>query len=187
MAWPRDDAKLDRVRGADGRARARRDRRARSRQRPLPDELLGDEGLRRGRLPARGRADARSASRRRPTTPRGRRGRPTCGSFAGYDPADPRPPSARTLDAAAALAARARDGRPRALARHAGLRPHGRRADDVHAGLVRRVPGRRRRDAAARRGARAEDRRRRSSGCGSRTRSPRPRWTTCVGRHPAGP
>ena len=38
--------------GADGRAGARRARRPRARQRPLPDELLGDEGLRRGRLPA---------------------------------------------------------------------------------------------------------------------------------------
>ena len=56
VSWPRDDAKLDRVRGADGRAGARRARGARARQRPLPDELLGDEGLRRGRLPAGGRA-----------------------------------------------------------------------------------------------------------------------------------
>ena len=78
MAWPRDDAKLDRVRAADGRAGARRDRRARARQRPLPDELLGHEGLRRRRLPARGRADAllprgvggrrRAALRGRPTS-----------------------------------------------------------------------------------------------------------------------
>ena len=41
---------------------------------------------------------------------------------------------------AAALAKRARDGRPRAVARHPGLRPHGRRADDLHEGVVRRFP-----------------------------------------------
>ena len=54
--------------GADGRAGARRPRRARARQRPLPDELLGHEGLRRLRLPARGRAGAdlpRGVARRR--------------------------------------------------------------------------------------------------------------------------
>ena len=43
---------------ADGGGGARRARRARARQRPLPDELLGHEGLRRLRVPARGRADA---------------------------------------------------------------------------------------------------------------------------------
>ena len=48
--------------------------------------------------------------------------------------------------------------RPRAVARHAGVRPHGRRADDVHAGVVRRVAGRVRRDAGAQRRARDQDR-----------------------------
>ncbi len=53
---------------APRRAVARRGGRARARQRPLPDELLGHEGLRRLRVPARGRAG--------PDLPRGvRRGR----------------------------------------------------------------------------------------------------------------
>ena len=43
---------------ADGGARPGRTRRPRARQRALPDELLGHEGLRRVRLPARGRAGA---------------------------------------------------------------------------------------------------------------------------------
>ena len=94
VSWPRDDAKLDRVRALMARARARRARRPGARQRPLPDELLGDEGLRRGRLPARGRADPRSASRRARRTRRAWPGRATSGSSAGYDPADPRPPLA---------------------------------------------------------------------------------------------
>ena len=96
----------------------------------------------------------------------------------GYDATDPRPPLARTLDAGARGVARVRPRRPRALARHAGLRPDGRRADDVHEGLVRRVAGRGRRDAAARGGARDQDRRRSSSGSGSRTRSAPRRWST---------
>ena len=98
----------------------------------------------------------------------------------GYLADDPRPPVVRTLERAAALAARARDGRARALARDAGLRPDGRRADDVHEGLVRRLSRRRRRDAGCS-STRARARpRRRSSACGSRTRSPRRRWTTCA-------
>ena len=43
---------------ADGGPWARRARRAGARQRPLPDELLGHEGLRRVRLPARRRPGA---------------------------------------------------------------------------------------------------------------------------------
>ena len=58
----------------------------------------------------------------------------------GYADDDPRPVPARTLDAALAasrgttssVGARADDG-------HSGDRPDGRRADDVHEGLVRRV------------------------------------------------
>src|SRR5579871_6849227 len=53
--------------------------------------------------------------------------------------------------------ARVRTRRPRALARDAGVRPDGRRADDVHEGVVRRGPGRRGRDAAPRRRPLAED------------------------------
>ena len=128
---------------ADARPRARRARRPRSRQRPLPDELLGDEGLRRRRLPGRGRAgadlpravargcrahglDERSAALRRL-----RRARPAAAVAAG---ARPRCRARRAV----------RGGRHRALARHAGDRPHGGRADDLPEGVVRRVPGTRR-------------------------------------------
>ena len=45
-----------------------------------------------------------------------------------------------------------RGGRHRALARHPGGRPDGRRADDLPEGVVRRVPGRPGRDAAPQRG-----------------------------------
>ena len=61
--------------------------------------------------------------------------------FSGYDESDPRPPALRTLDLARAAPVRATTGSGRALARHAGSRPDGRRADDVHQGLVRRLFG----------------------------------------------
>ena len=154
---------------ADGRARARRDRRPCARQRPLPDQLLGHEGLRRGRVPARGRPDAR--------LPRG------IGRRRGADGVDVRRPPLRRIrprGSAPAAGACPRDGRstrrrgyethrPRAHARHAGVRSHGRRADDLHEGLVRRLSGRGRRDAAARRGARRED------GAGDRAHAARER------------
>ena len=61
--------------------------------------------------------------------------------FDGYDERDPRPPTARALELAQRGRARGRlrARRARALARHADGRPHGRRADDLHAGLLRRV------------------------------------------------
>ena len=62
----------------------------------------------------------------------------------GYDESDPRPVPARTLDAALAASRDYGTRRARAVARHAGVRPHGRRADDVHEGVVRRVARRRR-------------------------------------------
>ena len=177
MSWPRDDAKLDRVR-------------ALMRERGLdalvvraPDNVLyltnfwGMKGYDAVVFPVEGeptliclepsRADA---ARTAWTT--------DVRLFPGYDERDPRPPSLRALDVAAAIAERVRGGRDRALARHAGRRPHGGRADDVPEGLVRRVPARAGRDAAAQRGADAEDRRRRSSGCGSRTTSRPRRWST---------
>ena len=98
---------------------ARRARRPRARQRPLPDELLGDEGLRRRRLPARGRADAdlprglrrrrraHRVDRRRPLLRRLRRDRP-----AAADRAHAR--------ARARCRGAVRPRRARALARHAG-------------------------------------------------------------------
>ena len=178
MPWPRDDAKLERVRSlmADAGLDAIVAR--------APDNVLyltnfwGMKGWDAVVFPARRRAD--------PLLRRGLGGRrgadglddATCASSTGYLADDPRPPVVRTLELAADARPRARDGRARALARDAGVRPHGRRADDVHEGLVRRVSRRRRRDAAARRGAGEEDRRRRSSGCGSRTRSRPRRWTT---------
>ncbi len=59
----------------------------------------------------------------------------------GYDEDDPRPVPARTLDAALAASRGLRPRRARAVARHAGVRPDGRRADDVHEGVVRRLAG----------------------------------------------
>ena len=76
----------------------------------------------------------------------------------GYDETRPAPAARAHARRGGGGVARLRPRRPRALARHAGLRPDGRRADDVHAGLVRRVAGRGRRDAAARRRARDQDR-----------------------------
>ncbi len=161
--------------GAHGRAGARRARRPRARQRPLPDQLLGDEGVRRGRLPARGRA--------RPDLPRGVRGR------RGADELDERradlprlrrerPATARPARARPGAADRlgVRPGRSRAQPGHAGRGPDGRRADDVPEGLVRRVPQREGRDPAPRRrpcgqdraGGRADAARERDRGAGAR-------------------
>ena len=70
-----------------------------------PDNVLyltnfwADEGLRRRRLPARGRADARSASRRPRKTPSATPGRTDVRFLRGYADDDPRPPAARTLGA----------------------------------------------------------------------------------------
>ena len=93
---------------AHGGARARRARRAGARQRPLPHELLGHEGLRRRRLPARGRPGPRlpggECRRRRPHSvdlgraplPRLRPGRSPPARPAG---ARPRARGAREYDA----------------------------------------------------------------------------------------
>ena len=59
----------------------------------------------------------------------------------GYDPDDPRPPLSRTLEAVQEAARPYEKVGPRALAGHPGLRPDGGRADDLHEGLVRRLPG----------------------------------------------
>ena len=162
---------------AHGGPRPRRPRRPRSRQRPLPHELLGDEGLRRVRLPARGRARAH--------LPRGLGGgRGPHGLDAGRAPvqgvrrrrsapadgACPRP-RARGV-------ARVRAHRARALARDAGVGPHGGGADDLHGATGSAASATRstRRLSSPRRvRSRAS---RRSSGCGSRTRSPPLRWST---------
>ena len=92
---------------AHGGGGPRRARRPRARQRPLPVQLLGHEGLRRGRLPAGGRADAdlpRGLRRRRRLARPGRR---TSASSAATTRRDPRPPQARALDARASRRRRA--------------------------------------------------------------------------------
>ena len=149
---------------ADGRARARRTRRARARQRPLPDELLGDEGLRRVRLPARGRAGADHASKRRPRTPRARRGRPTCASSAatrttirGRCRRARSTRRSRRRRTTAASASSSRSARRRPTGWSASRRRSRRRWFDAW-------PDAQRRDAGAERGTRDQDRRRRSSG-----------------------
>ena len=170
---------------ADGRARARRARRPRARQRPLPDELLGDEGLRRVRLPARGRAGAdlprgvgggRRAHRldeRRALHPRLRRR--TIRGRCRRARSTPRSPRRRTT---AASASSSRSARRRPTAWSASRR-RSRRAGSTRGRTLRDAMPR------AQRRARDQDRRRRSSGCGSRTRSAPPRWSTsaaCCGR-----
>ena len=86
--------------------------------------------------------------------------------FPGYSATDPRAAGTAGARARRAGRARARARRNRAERRHAGLRSHGRRADDVRPRLVRRVPGGRGRDAAARAGALAQD------GAGGRAHAP---------------
>ena len=141
---------------ADGRARARLARCPRTRQRPLPDELLGDEGLRRRRLPPRRRPDAdlpRAFRRRRGADGLDERRPP----LRRLRPGRPRPPTLRALDIAHEL--RERDACGLELEpRHAGDRPHGRRADDLPEGMVRRLARCPRRVPAARRGAGDQDR-----------------------------
>ena len=138
MSWPRDDAKLDRVRalmaerGLDALVvRA-------------PDNVLyltnfwGMKGYDAVVFPREGEPVAdlpRGVGRpTRTAWP----GRPTSASSPGMTRDDPRPPGAACARPRQA-AAPTLDGRPRALARHAGIRPHGRRADDLPEGLVRRV------------------------------------------------
>ena len=180
VSWPRDDAKLDRVRALMAEQRARRARRPRARQRPLPDELLGHEGLRRLRLPARGRAGA--------ALPRGLgRGRRAHG-VDGRRALRPRLRRDRPAAAARAHARRSRSRRRASTAASALELSLGTQASDRMVGEPTTFtngwfdawPGRGRRDAAARGRARAQDRRRRSSGSGSRTRSARRRWSTCA-------
>ena len=139
MAWPRDDAKLERVRAlmAEEELDALVVR--------APDNVLyltnfwGMKGYDAVVFPREGEPVLIASSRPR-RTPRARPGPTTSASFRGYDDDDPRPPLAR--DARRWRARPQRDYGAIGLelsARHAGLRPDGRRADDVHAGLVRRV------------------------------------------------
>ena len=177
VSWPRDDAKLERVRAlmADEDLDALVVR--------APDNVLyltnfwGMKGYDAVVFPREGepvliasRPPSDDAERTAWTR--------TSASSRGYDERDPRPPPLRALDLARQVARAVRPRRPRALARHAGLRPHGRRADD----LPRRpgstpspTPRTRRRCSPARARSRP---RRRSSGSGSRTSSPPRRWST---------
>ena len=138
VSWERDDAKLDRVRAlmAEHELDALVVR--------APDNVLyltnfwGMKGYDACVFPREGEpvllcleASAEDAARTAWTK--------DVRSVRGYDATDPRPPTARTLDAGARGVPRLRARRARALARHAGLRPDGRRADDVHDRLVRRV------------------------------------------------
>ena len=102
MSWPRDDAKLERVRALMAEQRPRRARRPRARQRRLPLELLADEGLRRGRLPARRRRRRWSRSSRQADDAARTAWTDDVRLFAGYHPDDPRPPVPRALEAAQA-------------------------------------------------------------------------------------
>ena len=155
MPWPRDDAKLGRVRalmdaaGLDAIvARA-------------PDNVLyltNFWGMKNGAL------SACSSAKGEPTLLLVESSADDAARTAwtsdvrlvdGYLADDPRPPRGADARARRRARRRARDGRARALAGDAGVRPDGRRADDLHEGLVRRLSRRRRRDAGARRGAQA--------------------------------
>ena len=171
VMWPRDDAKLERVRAlmaSDGLdalvVRA-------------PDNVLyltnfwGMKGYDACVVPARGRAGAHlprglGGGRGAHGVDDGRRA-----SCAATTESDPRPRAGADARRGARASRDYGTRRPRAVARHAGVRPHGRRADDVHEGVVRRVgPTPRTRRRCLARPARSRPSRR-SSACGSRTRS----------------
>ena len=162
---------------ADGRPGSRRARRPRARQRPLPDQLLGHEGLRRRRLPARGRPGAdlprglgggcgadgwTHDSASSTATTRATRGRRDCAR--STSPARSR----RELRAGRARARRSARRRPTGWS--ASRRPIPRRGSTRS-----RTPPTRRRSSPRRARSRPS---RRSSGCGSRTRSRPARWST---------
>ena len=157
MSWPRDDAKLERVRALMA------ERELDALVVRAPDNVLyltnfwGMKGYDACVFPREGEpvlicleASEEDAARTAWTS--------DVRLFKGYDPGDPRPPTSRVLELAREAAARVRARRSRALARHAGLGPHGRRADDVHRDWFDALRRRRRRDAAPRRGARDQDR-----------------------------
>ena len=183
MSWPRDDAKLDRVRAlmADEDLDALVVR--------APDNVLylsnfwGMKGYDAVVFPREGEPMLIALEPSRDDVER------TAWTadvrlFAGYDERDPRPPTARALDLARDAARPYERIGLELSPRHAGGRPHGRRADDLHPRLVRRVARRGRRDAAPRRGPRAQDRaggradaareRDRRRGDGARARAPPP-------------
>ena len=139
VSWPRDDAKLERVR----RLMAEQELDALVVR--APDNVLyltnfwGMKGYDAVVFPREGEpvlicleaseedADRMGWTDRRALLPRLRRERPAAAGAARARPGE-------------AGGGRVRAGRPRALARHAGGRPDGRRADDLHEGVVRRVP-----------------------------------------------
>ena len=100
--------------------------------------------------------------------------------FPGYDPDDPRPPSLRALELAAAAA---RDYDRVAIELSGGTQASDRMVGEPTTfaqGLVRRLPRRARRHRRCSSGRAPSRRPRRSSGWCSRTRSPRRRWSTCA-------
>ncbi len=168
MPWPRDDAKLERVRSlmADQELDALVVR--------APDNVLyltnfwGMKGYDACVFPREGEPtliclEASEEDAARAAWTRDVR------LFKGYDERDPRPPVARVLELARETASDVRSHRPRALARHAGVGPHGRGADDVHGRVVHGIRGERGRHAAACSRARSQD------GAGDRADAPRER------------
>ena len=142
VAWPRDDAKLDRVRAL----MAERELDALVVRAPDNVVYLSNYWPMKGYDVVVFRRDGHLAlTRSRPQADDAARTAWTddVRLFAGYHPDDPRPPArARARGRAGGRpASAARADRARALARHAGVRPHGRRADDLHERLVPRLPG----------------------------------------------
>ena len=139
MTWPRDEAKLERVRalmaerGLDALVvRA-------------PDNVLyltnfwGMKGYDAVVFPREGEPaliclEASARRRRAHRLDGGLR------LFPGYDERDPRPPALRALQLAAAVASSTGASRS-SSARHPGVRPHGRRAHDVPAAWFDAFPG----------------------------------------------
>ena len=132
MSWPRDDAKLERVRAlmAEQELDALVVR--------APDNVLyltnfwGMKGYDAVVFPREGEPvliclEASEADAERMSWTRRRALLPTATTTS-----DPRPPAMRALDLARQIASEYDAGRDRALARHAGGRPDGRRAHDLH-------------------------------------------------------
>ena len=177
MSWPRDDAKLDRVRAlmADHELDALVVR--------APDNVLyltnfwGMKGYDAVVFPREGEptlicleASEEDAARTAWTS--------DVRLFAGYDPSDPRPPGLRALELADEASRRLRAvGLELSLGTQAADRMVGEPTTFTQ-GVVRRLSRRRTtRRRSSPRPARSRPSRR-SSGCGSRTRSPPARWST---------
>ena len=174
MSWPRDDAKLERVRAlmAEHELDALVVR--------APDNVLyltnfwGMKGYDACVFPHEGEpvlicleASEEDAARMAWTS--------DLRLFKGYD-ASTRGRRRRASSSSRGKQRAVRARRPRALARDAGGGPDGRRADDIHRGVVHGVRRRGRRHAAPRRCAGVKPTRR--SSAAARNESPRRRWST---------